>query len=99
MGKSRVAPKKATTIPRLELTAATVAAKTSAMITEELGFPIDDLFFWTDSKICIGYINYEVKQFRIFVANRCQKIRSLSKRNNGTALNPVKIPLIWHLEV
>ena len=76
---SRVSPKKSITIPRLELTAATVAAKLGAMIKDELNMPAIEQFFWTDSKICLGYISNEHKRFRIFVSNRCQKIRSLTE--------------------
>ena len=51
MAKSRVSPLKATTIPRLELTAATVSVKLGAMLKGELG--VDNLrdFYWTDSQI------------------------------------------------
>ena len=38
MRKSRIAPTKITTIPRLELTAAVVSAKVAKMVQEELNF-------------------------------------------------------------
>ena len=38
MGKSRVAPLKTTTIPRLELTAAVVSAKVGGMLQEEFNY-------------------------------------------------------------
>ena len=49
MGKSRVAPLKQVTIPRMELTAAVVAVKIDQMLTEELQVPLTDSVFWTDS--------------------------------------------------
>ena len=76
MGKSRVAPSKITTIPRLELTAAVVAAKIGVMLKEELNYASLKQYFWTDSKVVLGYINNEAKRFHTFVANRVQMIRS-----------------------
>ena len=46
MGKSRVAPTKPTTIPRLELTGATLAVKQHCQI-RELDLQIDETVFWT----------------------------------------------------
>ena len=76
MGKSRVAPLKITTIPRLELTAAVVSAKVGVMLQEELNYANLKQFFWTDSKVVLGYINNDAKRFHTFVANRVQIIRS-----------------------
>ena len=70
MGKSRVAPIKPTTIPRLELTAATVAVKQDVQIREELDLKIESVLFWTDSTCVLQYINNEASRFKTFVANR-----------------------------
>ncbi len=77
--KSRVAPLKQQSIPRLELTAATVAVRVHNMIIRELEIPIDDVFFWTDSQTVIKYICNETIRFRTFVANRLAVIRESSK--------------------
>ncbi|XP_023808300.1 uncharacterized protein LOC105355630 isoform X2 [Oryzias latipes] len=74
MAKSRVAPTKVTTIPRLELTAAVISVKTSNVLREELGYTDIEEYFWTDSKVVIGYLNNEARRFHTFVANRIQKI-------------------------
>ena len=33
-------------------------------------------YFWTDSKVVLGYINNDVRRFHVFVANRVQWIKS-----------------------
>ncbi|XP_051803945.1 uncharacterized protein LOC127533924 [Acanthochromis polyacanthus] len=76
MGKARVSPTKVITIPRLELTAATVSVAVSIMMKEELLYDNVEEFFWTDSKVTLGYINNEARRFHTFVANRVQKIRN-----------------------
>ena len=75
LGKSRVAPLKFISIPRLELTAATLFVKISRMIREEIDVHINDEIFWTGSQVVLGYINSDVQRFKIFVANRVQQIR------------------------
>jgi hypothetical protein len=79
MGKARVAPLKAMTIPRLELTAATVSAKISNVLRSEMSCKEIQETFWTDSRIVLGYIHNDAKRFHVFVANRIQRIRDLSK--------------------
>ena len=74
MGKSRVVPLKST-IPRLELTAAVCSVRISEQIHRELDYPVDQDFFWTDSKVVLGYINNESRRFHIFVSNRVQEMQ------------------------
>ncbi|XP_061191631.1 uncharacterized protein LOC133199821 [Saccostrea echinata] len=92
MGKSRVAPLKQTTIPRLELTAATVAVRTNKMLLRELNIPVDCVTYWTDSMTVLRYIQNSTARFHTFVANRLAVIHEGSQptdwRYINTKLNP-----------
>ena len=79
MGKARVTPLKPVTIPRLELTAAVVSVKISQWLGEELDYQDVSEFFWTDSKVVIGYISNTTSRFHVFVANRLQQIHDHTK--------------------
>ena len=78
IGKSRVAPLKSMTIPRLELSAATVSVRLDKMARRELELPIDDSIFWSDSTSVLRYIENQDKRFNTFVANRIGTIRDNS---------------------
>ena len=75
MGKSRVVPLKHVTIPRLELVAALVSVKISSLLQRELEYESVTNWFWSDSKILLGYIANDSHRFHTFVANRVQQIR------------------------
>ena len=76
MAKSRVTPLKPVTVPRLELAAAVVSTKISSFLLKELSYEDINEFFWTDSKVVLGYTSNEARQFHTFVANRVQEIRN-----------------------
>ena len=78
MAKARVAPVKPVTIPRLELTAATVAVRVGTMLLKELSIPIDEVHYWTDSQTVLRYLNNKSTRFRTFVANRVEVIHERS---------------------
>ena len=80
MGKSRVAPLKPITIPRLELTAAVTSVRISQQIHRKLEYQIDEDFYWTDSKVVLGYISNESRRFHVFVSNRVQEIQNSTHR-------------------
>ena len=78
MAKARVAPLASITIPRLELMAAVVAARLSAILKKELHLSNIQHFYWTDSQIVLGYLRNDSKRFKIFVANRVQEVQDIS---------------------
>ena len=75
MAKSRLAPLKKTTIPRLELTAAKLAVTLKSTLEQELDYNISRTFLWTDSTVTLKYINNATTRFQRFVANRVTFIR------------------------
>ena len=68
--KPRVAPEKYVSIPRSELTTATLPVKVSKTLREELDINISSEVFWTNSQAVLGYINNDSQRFKIFVAYR-----------------------------
>ena len=78
MGKSRNAPIRAPTIPRLELQSALLAVRMNGMIQRELDIPVNETFYWTDSMIVLSYIRNATKRFQTYVANRVNEIRESS---------------------
>ncbi|CAB4037161.1 tubulin polyglutamylase TTLL1, partial [Paramuricea clavata] len=78
--KGKLAPKQATTIPRLELCAAVLATQAVERTIKELkSLTIDEVVFYTDSKVILGYIQNESRRFYVYVDNRIQIIRKVSE--------------------
>ena len=73
LGKARVAPMKVTTVPKLELQAALLAARLKREIMQALNVSVNQVFMWTDCTTVLQWINSNEKQL-IFVANRVCKI-------------------------
>ena len=99
LGKSRVVPTKFISIPRPELNAAVLSVKMACLLKKELKLEEIKEWFWTDSKVVIGYIKNYARRFKTFVANRVQQIRRTLICNNGAMFHPEKTLLIVLPEV
>ena len=72
--KTRVAPKKPLSIPRLELQAAVLSARLSTVVIKEHDYRIDSTYLWTDSSTVFQWIRGESKRHPAFIANRVGEI-------------------------
>lgn len=82
LAKSRVSnPRKATTIPRLELEAFVCATRLLDNIYAELKdkYNIVHIFIWSDSVIVLFWIRNDETRYHVFVANRLHEIHEFSR--------------------
>ena len=95
IGKARLAPIKQMSIPRLELSGAVLACRLYRFLTNELEIAIDQVTFWTDSMIVLGYIKNVSRRFKTFVGNRLGVIHDATSPDQcyyvDSSLNPVDI--------
>ena len=92
--KTRVAPLKGDTIPRLELMGALTLAKLITSVAQALRpiVNVNSIYCWIDSQIVLWWIYGDTKKFKQFIQNRVIQIRNLVGKEHWqycpTNLNP-----------
>ncbi|XP_052787361.1 uncharacterized protein LOC128222416 [Mya arenaria] len=91
--KSRLAPTKQMSIPRLELMAVVIGVRCIKFVKDNLNLPVDHIHLWTDSQCVLHWITSE-NVSSVFVANRVKEIKrqsSISFHHIPSSENPADI--------
>ncbi|KAL0861062.1 hypothetical protein ABMA27_009574 [Loxostege sticticalis] len=94
-GKSKVAPLKPTTMPRLELCAALLSARLCKTVIDSIRYKPNQVYHWCDSSIVLAWLSSDPRNLKSFVANRICEILETTKASSWryvpTSVNPADL--------
>lgn len=95
VSKSKVAPLKRVTIPRLELAAAELLSTVISVVRSSMQLEEIPYYLWSDNTTALQWINKPLHELKLYVANRVKKIQESTNVSNWrhirTAENPADL--------
>jgi hypothetical protein len=90
--KTRVAPLKEQTIPRLELQGAVLASELTSRVIKNLNISVNNTYIFSDSTIVLCWLSKVPTKWNTFVANRVKKVNNLITFDRWFYVNTVENP-------
>ena len=78
-GKSQAERLQKVSIPRLELQALALSVRVCELVQHEIKMSFSKIYYWTDSKVVLKYIQTEEKRSCVYIGNHIAEIRGESE--------------------